>query len=503
MAILLARFDILPTLIFWMIPLVAGLLLLWRSLSCYFKPKVAAVTALLLLAGTNCTWQLFLCGPNANAVMFALMLLVVFLNLLWQRERSWIPLLIMIPVVAGMAMISAPAVFILLVPAFSWFNDKDQNRSLTEQFVETWHDGGPKGRWQLLFLGGLFIACFSLRQFSWFTDAGSAFYSGDATKGQFPVIPANLGRVLFSVKNGWFIYSPLILFSLAGFYFMAEKNRQLFGASFLFLLVSLVWTGSYPTWWFPESFGYPNLVETCALLCLPLGFFVEWVFTRSSKTRFTLMAIAVLLIMLNLFQTWQFNRKILLPGRMTGAYYAAIFGRNSLTGREKSLLETDIPAPPDSLPAVPWLTCRRLAMYDFENTQGPAQKAHSGRSGMLLNRHNAFSPGVTLPVGQLTSRDSSWVRATGYFYYNCPAAANKVFLVITCVRKGVPYKYKVTDLSADRFCPRRWNRVSMSYLVPFPVDPADIFQVYFMNYGNRDCYIDDVEILLCKPNRTL
>ncbi|MEI6682354.1 MAG: hypothetical protein WCO44_06985 [Bacteroidota bacterium] len=502
MVILLARIDILPTFIFWILPLAAGLFLLWRSLSDYFKPKVVAVTALLLLTGTNCTWQLFLAGASTNVILFALLPAVIFLNRRWQRDRSWIPLLFMVPVMTVIAVISAPAVFILLVPALSWFKDNDQNRSLTEQFVETWKDAGQKSRWQLIFLAGLFIAFFSLRQFSWFTDGGSAFYYGDAVKSQFPVIPANLGRVLFSVKNGWLIYSPLILFSFAGFYFMAGKQRQLFSAIFLFLLVSLVWAGSNPAWWFGESFGYPNLVETCAVLALPLGFLVEWAFTRSHKTRIALLCIGLLLVMLNLFQTWQFSQKILLPARMTRACYAATFGRCSLSDKAKGMMETDIPAPPDSLPDVSWLTCTRLASYDFENTQGPAQKAHSGRSGMLLNRQNAFSPGVTMPVGQLTGRDSSWVRATGYFYYNCPAAANKVFLVITCVRKGVPYKYKVTDLSADRFYPRRWNRVSMTYLVPFPVDPADTFQVYFMNYGDQDCYIDDVEILLCKPNRS-
>ncbi len=503
MALLLARFDILPDLIFWILPLLAGLVLLWRSLSCYFKPCVVAVTVLLLLSGTNCTWQLFLAGPNANAILFTLLPAVILLNQLWQRERSWLPLLILIPAMTAIARISAPAVFILLVPAFSWFTDSDQNSSLTEQFREAWKDAGTNGRWQLIFLGGLLIACFSLRQFSWFTDAGSAFYYGDAVKAQFPVVPANLSRVLLSFKNGWLVYSPLILFSIAGFYFMAEKHRQLFSAVFLFLMVSLVWAGSNPAWCFPGSFGYPNLVETCAVLSLPLGYFTEWIFTRSPKTRIALLCLGLLLVTLNLFQTWQFSQKILLPGRMTGAGYAATFGRSALTCRTVSLLETDIPAPPDSLPDVAWLRRTKLATYDFEKMQIPTQKAHSGNSGMLLNTHNVFSPGVTMPIGQLTDRDSSWVRATGYFYFDCPAAANKVFLVITCVRKGVPYKYKVTDLSSGRFVPHRWNRVSMSYLVPFPVDPADTFQVYFMNYGDQDCCIDDVEILLFKPTRSL
>ena len=156
--------------------------------------------------------------------------------------------------------LSAPGMFILLFPVFVWFRLTPlpswgaflQGREGTGGRVSASHGDASKFiSWktagQLLFLAGIFIACFAMRQFSWFTGPGAAFYFGDAAKSRFPVDPANIHRVLFSVKNGWLVYTPLMIFALAGFYFLAGKNRVLFHALFLFFLVSLVFAACNPT----------------------------------------------------------------------------------------------------------------------------------------------------------------------------------------------------------------------------------------------------------------
>jgi hypothetical protein len=488
----------------WVLTAALGIFFLWKVLSQLFETPVVLFTVLLLLFGTNFFGQIILAGPTASTVLFTLYLAIILLTSTWQKGFHPTPLILMLPVMAAISFLSVPGLFVVLFPLLAWIGDKGPGMRHAEQadpakgkFRENW--------WQLLFLAGMVVIGLVLRQFSWFSGTGSFFSSGEGVNTGSPLIPANIHRILFSVKNGWLIYSPLVIFAFAGFYFLAEKNRSLFGAAFLFMLASIDRAAGNQTWWFADRFGYPGLVETYSVLCLPLGYLIQWAWTRNRKTRILFMILSGLLVFLNLFQTWQFSRSILVPGRMTAKYYFAVFGKTAVTDREKKLLEPSCPRLTDSVPAEPWIECHSCFFDDFENPAGDRepfrlkQAAHSGNSGMLLNAQNRFSPGLTLPVRQLAETDSCWIKASAYFFYPCKNSLSKVCLVMTCLRKDLAYKYMVTDLSAGRFHPNRWNLVEMSYLVPFPADQDDQLQVYFMNYGQEECYIDDFEIKLCKP----
>ena len=429
-----STFSTLWVFVLWVLTIAAGIFFLWKVLSRFFETRIVLLTSLLILFGTNYLSLVLFAGPTADTSLFTLYLALILLTDAWQKQRKWMFLVAMVPVIT--------------------------------------------------------VICFF-----WFSEADKCFFAP----------PANIHRVLFSVKNGWLVYSPVVIFAFAGFYFLAEKNRNIFYAASLFMLVSLISAAGNPTWWFADRFGYPNLVETYAVLCIPLGYFVQWAWNHNKITNILLFVLSGFLVSLNLFETWQFQQKILLPERMTPKYYCATFGRVNVTNQQTSLPEPAGFAFSDTIPSEPWITCGRIINYDFENPvdQGEPfrlqRAAHSGNYGMLLNSQHRYSPGLAIPVGELTKCDSSWISATGYFYSACDRSRSKVFLVITCIRHGVPYKYKVTDLAAEKYHSGQWNLVTMSYLVPFSVDPADLLKVYFLNYGNEACFIDDFEISLCKP----
>jgi hypothetical protein len=504
MAAMFQGFIISPVCLLWILSGGTGIFLLWKVLSRFFEMPVVLITAFLILFGTNYFHQIIFAGPAANAFLFTLFLAMIYLTGTWQQGMRWIPLLVMFPVMLTISFLSAPAMFIFLFPVAAWMDKEGYG------IRDTGYGGNgkrllSKGAKQVLFLAGIIITCMVLRQFSWFSDPGSGFYFGDPAKARFPIVPSNIHRVLFSVKNGWLVYTPLMALAFTGFYFLAEKNKAVFWPAFLFLLAALISAASNPAWWFDDRFGYPNLVETYAVMCLPLGYFIQWVFTRKMITRILLFMVVFLFVSLNLFQSLQFNRSVLLPGRMTWPYYAATFAKTVVTPGNRMLLEPGKPGRQDVIPAEKRIKCSRVAGYDFEEPMGGydpfrlERAAHSGKFGIVLNSRLRFSPGLTIRVRQLTERDSSWLNTTGYVFFTCKNAANKVFLVTTCVHKGLPYKYKITDCSDARFHANQWNKVTMSYLVPAPIEPDDLLQVYFMNYGLRECRIDDMEINLCKP----
>ena len=494
-----------PFLLFvWFFPVVTGIFLLYKLLSQLFTKQVAFLTAILVMFGTNWFYQMLFAGLTANACLFTLFLTIMLLTLSWQKSRKEITLLLMVPVMIAIAWLSFPGIFILLFPAFACLQGLKWDNSPGEPSVHhTEIIVGTRVK-SLLFVAGIFVLCIMLRQFSWFYETGARLYYGSLDRAGFPLVPANIHRVLFSVKNGWLVYTPLVAVAFAGYYFLAENNRAVFLPAFLFLLVLLFAGACNPVWFFDSSYGYPNMVETYAILCLPLGYFIHWAWNRGLPARVVMLVLSALFIILNLFQTWQFKQSILVPERMTWPYYSAVFGKTTVTTSDRILLEPQDGAGADDIPDVPWVKCSRVAWFDFEQPQGndpftTTRDAHSGKYGMLLNRQHQYSPGLINQVSLLAGRDSTWISATGYFFFTCDPKSNKVFLVMTCLHKGVPYKYRVTDLSDNKFKPGRWNQVNMTYLVPFPVETDDVIQVYFMNYGEQECFIDDFEISLCKP----
>lgn len=491
--------------------LVIGIFLLWQVLSRFFEWRVVWLTTILILFGTNIFWFSVFSDSPAHTVLFTLFLLIIRLTLPGQQKLKWIRLAAMLPVMILISFLNAPGIFILMFPVFAWIQDSEYGIQDSEYRIRDTGCGMRRSiisgaHWSnLLFLAGIFFLCIVLRQLHRFTGPGEIFYFGKPLPANFSILPANIHRILFSFKNGWLIYTPLVVFSFAGFYFLAEKNRVIYFPSFLFLFVSLIYVASLSQWWDNASFGYSNLVEIFSVLSIPLGYFIHWTLHNKRIVKVFLFGFSAMLIMLNLFQTWQFSRSIIVPERMTARYYFRIFGKTNVSAMDKILMETSLPAPADTIPGEKDITVTLLTGYNFEQSGQPwdytrSEKfAHTGKYSLRMNPAFRYSPGLSIPLRQVTSGDSAWIRATAFFYYRCKPSTNIVFLVFTCFHNGAPYKYRQTGLMSDRFIPNRWNRLSISYQLPLSPYKNDSLRVYFWNDGEQECYLDDIKIELCKP----
>ncbi len=81
-----------------------------------------------------------------------------------------------------------------------------------------------------------------------------------------------IANVLFSVQNGLFVYSPLVLVSVFGVIWLAINRKMEGGIRLLVLMLATYIFASWWAWWFGGAFGARSYVEYYALLALPLGF---------------------------------------------------------------------------------------------------------------------------------------------------------------------------------------------------------------------------------------
>ena len=114
---------------------------------------------------------------------------------------------------------------------------------------------------------------------------------------------------LFSYKKGLFVYTPLLLFALAGFIHLWKNDRYRFWSLFGFSAILVYVLSSWWSWWYGGSFGQRVMVEYYIFAALLIAFAYKQFEKRSQ--RIILTAFFVLSSLLCIAQTWQYRYNII------------------------------------------------------------------------------------------------------------------------------------------------------------------------------------------------
>lgn len=106
----------------------------------------------------------------------------------------------------------------------------------------------------------------------------------------------HLYDVLLSHQNGWFVYTPLMLMTMAVLLVLAFRNVRDMRLVLFIWAVSWYVYASWWSWWLGGSFGHRGFIEHYALLSIPLAWAVERLFRRGVLARDLTMAGMALLV---------------------------------------------------------------------------------------------------------------------------------------------------------------------------------------------------------------
>lgn len=195
-----------------------------------------------------------------------------------------------------------------------------------------------KQNFQYLLLAGLgFLIAFSPQIFYWHYVSGHLFFNPYQGEG-FNFWKPNIYKGWFHFKNGWLIYTPIMAFSLLGWFWLRKycQAAQLAVFSFVFLNAWIHY--SYYIWNYFPGLGSRPMVETYPLLAFGLAAF----FTHCQKgswTKWIPVPMILFFSWLNIFQTWQSKQGIIWTQHSNPAFYWETFG--SLNPNRKSLIAYD------------------------------------------------------------------------------------------------------------------------------------------------------------------
>ncbi len=281
----------------------------------YFSRRVVFLTCLTIALATN----LFYHGTYvimAHGFLFFDYVLLLLLTL-WFYERPGAGRALSIGLVVGLIGITrVPEIIAVLIPILWGVQTRQGLYDRVRFFLKNYR--------LLLALGLGILLVFSIQLAYWYYVSGQLIFNPYQGEG-FNFFKPRIHRGWFDFSNGWLIYTPVMAFALAGFWWL---RRYVAGA----VLPIVVFVGlhsyihySYYAWTFFPGLGQRPMVETYPLLSLGLAA----CFSQLHKVRSLSWLPALIFLLfsgINLFQTWQMNEGIIWTERHNQAFFFASFG---------------------------------------------------------------------------------------------------------------------------------------------------------------------------------
>jgi hypothetical protein len=155
----------------------------------------------------------------------------------------------------------------------------------------------------------------------WKWKTGQFFYFSYQGEG-FDFSNPHVWECLVGFRKGWLVYTPIMLFGILGLFIRDKALKPFMPAIPIILIVLFYVLSSWWCWWYGGSFGFRPMVEWYALLAIPFAALVNKI--GGIKRRIFGVFIG-LLILLNMFQTHQYNYQTIHWDAMTWPAYKKVF----------------------------------------------------------------------------------------------------------------------------------------------------------------------------------
>jgi hypothetical protein len=459
----------------------------------FFKDGVTAFTLFSIVMGTNLFFILSMDNLQSHYNLFFLYTLLIWTTIRYHDRPSY-SRAIVLGAFAGLIILTRPTDIVSWLIPILWGvgSLKDAWNKLTSHFK------------YFVVFGIIAAIVFLPQMIYWKIFAGSWLYNSYDNPGEgLDLWSPHTLPFLFSYRKGWLVYTPLVLLAIAGIFISIKHTSKVFLSLFLFFILNLWLVSSWTCWWYAGSFSSRAMVQSYAVLMIPLGFFISYISTRSRNIQLAGKTIVLMVVFLSMFQTWQYAEGILKMDGMTKAFYWRAFGavkykpENDRYVLKNKLLETDtIPDPENYLVSKEytfnWENPAKIApdvykrLVPGENGTGYCLKIDSGQVFFTLFEKEYKS---------LTDKYYAYARVEGDIKNTGAYAENPVELVRTMVHKGGLYFYSSTTILKENDAElNTWNHFKIDYIFPDIRSSSDKFKTYFWLRGTQPVFFKNLKV---------
>ena len=454
---------------------VVAMFLLRRILLRFFSDRITALTLVLLTLGTNLFANEIFAMAGIHSQLFFLYTILILFTIRWHENPVWKNIL-PIAVACGLIIITRPTdIICLLIPLLWQISDK-------ETLAAKWQLCKEKLP-QLLVSAAIIGIIGSVQLIYWKTYSGHWMIDSYNNPGEgLDFLHPHIAQTLFSFRKGWFIYTPMMVFAILGFIPLWRRRRDCFWPLFTFVILNIYLVSCWSCWWYAGSFSQRAYVQSYALLSIPFGFTLQSISGKKESLRIPFLALTIVLLILNLFQTWQYRQRIISHSDMTRASYFANFFQTDVTKCDRSLL-------------LVWRDPSGIEVMDTNRhyEERFLTKETFGADGFQTDSTVEFSPAVRIPYKEITNKDHAWMRIRCEIMPCAPVAENPGYFTVTFQHNEKNYKYRSFPLN-DSLLVNQWNPIEVLYLTPEIRTKNDELVIYYWHTGKQPVRIRNVEV---------
>lgn len=422
----------------------------------FFDDRLASILLLLIVFGTNYSHHMTLKNLETVNVLFMFIAIILWNTIKWY-ESFELKRVIYIGVSICLMTLAKPSeVLIVFLPVLWGVTNLSE---LKERIKLLW---SYRKQFFIAMIPCLILAFPQVAY--WYAKTGKIFFDTYRNPGVgLDLFTPHFFDSLFSYRKGWLVYTPLMLFSLIGFYFLWRNNRKYFFSTLFSFVISYYIIASWTEYWYGAGFSNRPVIAMYVLLAIPLGYFLKSLQSANVVVKYFGIVLILFFVFLNQFQWWQMRNYILDPYRTTGAYYWKTFLKTNVTDEDKKLLLVN-----RSFTGV-------HSMEDPE-TYHTVKKIKYDKIELQENGiFGEYAMTKKIPYHELTSKDHCWVRFS--FDYQL-SDSSEVMLAVMMDRKNGNYaNYYYNLLEKDS----TWSHFDTLYLTPEIRSVNDDFMHFFWN----------------------
>lgn len=333
-----------------------------------------------------------------------------------------------------------------------------------------------------LLIGGLipvFIQCWF-----WYMQTGNWIEWSYKQEG-FNFTHPEIFRVLFSFRRGLFIYCPLLLISLLGFYFWWKESRWKASWLFIFLLIFTYVISSWWHWTYGDTFGMRPFNDVIIIFMLLFGILI-W--KLKGWMRKIVLVLSSFAVFLNLVYAYQYTNEIIRYSNMDRKKFFMVFLKTSDKYKRYFGGINDIPP---------------YAPNGFESIHYFETKYNDKENGFFHIKGEEFPGGTEFnyPVDKHLVRHM-WIEVSLKRKLITEDGIKDLLFVMHSVD---PNNDTIKLYSTERVkeypmeTAGEWQEVHLRIWLPNSFDGNDKVSLYLWNKGKEEFYLDDYRINVQLP----
>lgn len=472
--------------------LLLGLYALYRLFRLWdVSAALSGFLLVILLFGTNLTYYAFIQPAMSHVYSFSLIGIFLFVATIFFRRKELKLGMCTVIILALIVLVRPVNIIVLAALPF-----------IVGSFSSLWNTLKKVVSVKMMVVMTLiFLSIISLQLIFYYLETGNLFlwsYRGEKFYWGNP----QLWKVWWSYRKGFFVYTPLFLFYLVSLVVLVlrKRNKEAFLAFFFFGLISYM-ISAWWNWYYGDSYGQRPFIDYYSFFALVIAVSFESV--KNSLLKQTSVTVALLLMVVNVIQSYQYDKGILHRWAMNKEKYWYVFLRTA--SRYEGCLGggDDLPYDVDLSHPLVYRTDMELPIVKPFRSAALVQdlRAHSGHFVSVLGPESEYS--VHLSLKDATNQFSEgYIEVEAWKYDLTPGASNEALMVISIdsAQGGNFFYYPLKINDVPSFSVGNWRKLSFSSTLPVIHHGGDEIKVYFWNPKKERFYLDDLSIALYRKN---